>query len=84
MSSRWGGMGGGSPDIVFCHRHMLQGAVRTSLEKQLGPRGPIASRGGGVGGGGVGTSISKGTSTDACDFPWEGDSGRPDPPLDPL
>ena len=29
----------------FIHQRIIQGVVRTSLEKQLDPRGPIASRG---------------------------------------
>ena len=28
-----------------CHQHILQRAVRTSLEKQLDPMGPIAYQG---------------------------------------
>ena len=39
----------------FSHRYISQRAVRTSLEKQLDPRGPMASRGGFC------TSISKET-----------------------
>ena len=58
MSNDWDVMMGGSrkfrkvaggPDNVFCcflyrHQRISQSVVRTSLEKQMDPRGPIASR----------------------------------------
>ena len=47
-SSGWGwGWGMFGPDI-FRYQRISQRAVRISLEKQLDPRGPIASRGGSV------------------------------------
>ena len=47
------------------HQRISQRAVLTSLEKQLDPRGPTAS----WGGGGGSTSLSKETYTIAtCDF----------------
>ena len=42
---RGGGRGGGTVNI-FSHQRISKRAVRTSLEKQLDPAGPIASRGG--------------------------------------
>ena len=47
---------GGSDNILFSHHPISQRAVRTSLEKQLGARGPIAASQWGVC-----TSISKET-----------------------
>ena len=38
------GWGGGILKLVFSDQHISQRAARTSLEKQLDPRGPIASR----------------------------------------
>ena len=46
--------GGGVHETIFSHQRISQRAARTSLEKQFGPKGPIAF-------GGVRTSISKET-----------------------
>ena len=39
------------PENFYSHELILQRAIRTSLEKLLNPRGPIASRSGGGEGG---------------------------------
>ena len=67
------------PDNVFFYSstYFTKGR-RTSLEKQLDPRGPIASRGGGGGGGGgVLSRISKETYKyiATCDFPGREEGG---------
>ena len=38
--NRRGGGGGAAPDNFFSHQRISQRAVRTSLEKQMRPRGP--------------------------------------------
>ena len=64
------------PENFLSHQPISQTAVKTSLEKQLDPRVPIASREGSVP-----VFLRKPIAT--CDFP--GGSGRPVPPpsLDP-
>ena len=71
------GRGGGRGDIFLSHQRISQRAVRTSLEKQLDPKGPIASRGGSV-------SVFLRKPIATCDFSggWSG-SVAPPHPLDP-
>ena len=63
-----------NPKNFFSHKRTSQRAVLTSLEKQLGPMGPIASRWE------VRISISKETQQ----FVFCKGSGPLPPPLDPL
>ena len=78
-SVRGGGLfflGGGEGG--FSHQQISQRAIRTSFEKQLDPKGPIASRGGvGV----VPEFVRKPIVT--CDFPGGADPLPPslDPPM---
>ena len=65
------GGGGGGAENIFSYQRISQRVVRTSLEKQLDPRDPIASRWGSVP-----VFVRKHIAT--CDFP--GVSGALPPP----
>ena len=61
------------------HHGISQRAVRTSLEKQLNPRGPIASRGGVHS-----RCVFPRKSIATCEFPGGGGGERSGPPVPPL
>ena len=64
------GVGGGP--IFFNHQGLSKRAIRTTLEKQLDPMGPIASRG-------VSLPVFLKKPVATCDFPGGGGS-RPSIP----
>ena len=61
------------PENFYSHELISQRAIRTSLEKLLNPRGPIASRSGGWGGRSVPVFLKPIT---ICDFPGGGGGSR--------